>query len=89
MLAADLRQPPFTVTREDLAAVHLPILAIAGSDSDAFLKATPRVIAAAVPSARLLELSPCGHVTYAEQPDAFADAVRTFASSVFAGPSIH
>ena len=59
--------------------------AIAGTDSHAFLRATPRVIAAGVPSARLLELSQCGHVTYAEQPDAFADAARTFAGSVFAG----
>lgn len=85
MLVADLRQPSFAVAREDLAAIQLPLLAIAGTDSDAFLRATPRVIAAGVPSARLLELSHCGHVTYAEQPDAFADAVRTFAGSVFAG----
>jgi 3-oxoadipate enol-lactonase len=89
MLVADLRQPPFTVTQEDLAAVKRPLLAISGSDSDAFLRATPRVIAAAVPSARLLELSRCGHVTYAEQPEAFADAVRTFATNVFAGASTH
>lgn len=85
MLVADLHQPPFTVTLEELAAIQLPVLAIAGTESDAFLRATPRVIAAGVPSARLLELSQCGHVTYAEQPDAFADAVRTFAGSVFAG----
>ncbi|GAA2162975.1 alpha/beta fold hydrolase [Pedococcus bigeumensis] len=87
MLVADLHQPPFVVTREDLATIQLPLLAIAGTDSDAFLRSTPRVIAADVPSARLLELSRCGHVTYAEQPDAFADAVRTFAESVFAGGS--
>ncbi|HEY3549006.1 MAG TPA: alpha/beta hydrolase [Propionicimonas sp.] len=85
MLVADLHQPPLTVTHEDLAAVRLPLLAIAGTDSDAFLRTTPRVIASQVPSARLLEFSHCGHVTYAEQPDAFADAVRTFARSVFAG----
>lgn len=85
MLVADLRQPAFAVTRADLASVRLPLLAVAGTDSDAFLRSTPRVIAAEVPSARLLELSQCGHVTYAEQPDAFADAVRAFAGSVFAG----
>jgi pimeloyl-ACP methyl ester carboxylesterase len=73
------------VTRADLAGVRLPLLAIAGTDSDAFLRTTPRVIAAEVSSARLLELSQCGHVTYAEQPDAFADAVRAFAGRVFAG----
>ena len=85
MLVADLRQPSFTVTRDDLATIQVPLLAIAGTDSDAFLRTTPRVIAAEAPWARLLELSQCGHVTYAEQPGAFADAVRTFAGSVFAG----
>jgi pimeloyl-ACP methyl ester carboxylesterase len=74
MLVADLRQPSFSVTDKDLAAVHLPVLTVAGADSDPFLRTTPRIIAAAVPSARLVELPQCGHVTYAEQPDAFADA---------------
>jgi pimeloyl-ACP methyl ester carboxylesterase len=82
MLVADLRQPPLTVTSDDLGAVRLPVLAVAGLDSDEFLRATPRVIAGAVPKAELLELPDCGHVTYAEQPDAFAAAVRAFASAV-------
>jgi pimeloyl-ACP methyl ester carboxylesterase len=79
MLVADLGQPSLVVTPEDLAAVRLPVLAVAGLDSDPFLRSTPRVIAASVPSSTLVELADCGHVTYAEQPDAFADAVRTFA----------
>ena len=79
MLVADLGQPPFVVTPEDLAAVRLPVLAIAGLDSDPFLRGTPRVIASSVPSAELVEFADCGHVTYAEQPDAFAEAVRSFA----------
>jgi pimeloyl-ACP methyl ester carboxylesterase len=83
MLVADLGQPPFVVTPDDLAEVRLPILAIAGLDSDPFLQGTPRVIAASVPSAEQLELANCGHVTYAEQPDVFADAVRGFAARVF------
>ncbi|KQX69951.1 alpha/beta fold hydrolase [Angustibacter sp. Root456] len=82
MLVADLQQPPLTVTADELAAVRVPVLAIAGRDSDPFLRATPRVIAAAVPSAQLLELPDCGHVTYAEQPDLFADAVRAFAGGL-------
>ena len=85
MLVADLHQPPLAASAEGMAAVRLPVLTIAGADRDPFLRSTPRIIAAAVPSARLLELSHCGHVTYAEQPDAFADAVRAFAGSVFAG----
>lgn len=82
MLVADLGQPSFVVTADDLAAVRLPVLAILGLDSNPFLQSTPRVIAASVPSAELVELSGCGHVTYAEQPDAFAAAVRAFAHRV-------
>lgn len=84
MLVSDLHQPPFPVTPSDLAAIHLPVLAILGLDSDAFLQSTPRVMAASVPSAELVELADCGHVTYAEQPDAFADAVRAFAHRALA-----
>jgi len=83
MLVADLGQPPFVVTPDDLAAVRLPVLGIVGLDSDPFLRSTPRVIAESIPSAQLVELSDSGHVTYAEQPDAFAAAVRTFAHQVF------
>jgi pimeloyl-ACP methyl ester carboxylesterase len=84
MLVADLGQPPYLVTPEDLAAVRLPVLAMAGLDSNPFLQSTPRVIAGAVPSAQLVELVDCGHVTYAEQPEAFAAAVRAFARETFA-----
>lgn len=83
MLVADLGQPPFVVTREALEAVRLPVLAVAGLDSDPFLQSTPRVLASFIPSAELLELPDCGHVTYAEQPEAFATAVRQFAHAVF------
>lgn len=85
MLVADLAQPPFLVAADDLATVRVPILAVLGRDSDPFLQSTPRVIAASVPTAQLVELTECGHVTYAEQPDAFAAAVRAFADAVF-GP---
>jgi len=84
MLVADLQQPPFVVTPDDLAGVRLPVLTIAGLDSDPFLQSTPRIIASSVPGAELVELPNCGHVTYAEQPDAFAAAVRGFARRAFA-----
>ena len=83
MLVADLGQPPYSVTQEALEGVRLPVMAIAGLDSDPFLRSTPRILAAAIPSAQLLELRHCGHVTYAEQPDAFAKAVREFAHTAF------
>jgi 3-oxoadipate enol-lactonase len=82
-LVADLQQPPFVVTPADLTRVQLPILAIAGLASDPFLRSTPKVIAAAAPAAELVEFPDSGHVTYAEAPDAFAQAVRRFAHSVF------
>lgn len=83
MLVADLRQPPFVVTADDLARVQLPVLTIAGLASDPFLRSTPKVIAAAVPAAELVEFPDCGHVTYAEAPDDFAQAIRRFAHRVF------
>ena len=83
MLIGDLGQPPFGVTPDDLAAVHLPVLAILGLDSAPFLQGTARVIATSVPGAELVEFPDCGHVTYAEQPDAFADAVRGLAKRAF------
>ena len=83
MLVADLGQPPFAVSPDDLATVRLPVLAIAGLDSDPFLQSTPRIIAGSVPGAELVELPDCGHVTYAEQPDAFATAVRSFARRAY------
>jgi pimeloyl-ACP methyl ester carboxylesterase len=39
-------------------------------------------LAAALPDARFIELAACGHVTYAEQPDAFAHAVTVFAAEL-------
>jgi pimeloyl-ACP methyl ester carboxylesterase len=83
MLAADLGQPSFVVSSDDLAGVTLPLLAILGLDSAPFLQSTPRVIATSAPSVDLVELPDCGHVTYAEQPDAFAAAVRAFARRSF------
>jgi len=85
MLVADLGQPPFVVSPDDLTAIRLPVLAIAGLESDPFLQGTARAIAASVPSGKLVEFADCGHVTYAEQPDAFAEAVRGFANDVFSG----
>jgi pimeloyl-ACP methyl ester carboxylesterase len=75
----DLRSPPLDIAPADLAARALPVLVIAGSASHPSLRAIAQRLTAALPDARLIELADCGHVTYAEQPDAFADAVSTFA----------
>ncbi|HEY7985135.1 MAG TPA: hypothetical protein VID73_13245, partial [Ktedonobacterales bacterium] len=43
-----------------------------GDESDPTLRAIAGVLAENIPDARFVELAHCGHVTYAEQPAAFA-----------------
>jgi pimeloyl-ACP methyl ester carboxylesterase len=83
----DLRSPSLDIAPADLAAVTLPVLVIAGSASHPSLRAIAHRLAAALPDARLIELADCGHVTYAEQPDAFAHAVLTFATELDRRPA--
>lgn len=79
---ADLRAPTLDVCAADLAAVTLPTLVIAGDTSHPALHSIAHQLAAALPDARYIELADCGHVTYAEQPDAFAHAVTVFAAEL-------
>jgi pimeloyl-ACP methyl ester carboxylesterase len=78
----DLRSPSLDATAADLAAVTTPALVIAGDRSDPSLRAIAHRLAAALPDARFVELETCGHVTYAEQPEAFAHAVSMFAREI-------
>jgi pimeloyl-ACP methyl ester carboxylesterase len=78
----DLRSPPLALAAEDLAAVSIPVLVLAGDRSHPSLRSLARQVAAAVPDARFVELAGSGHVTYAERPDGFAGAVRTFADEL-------
>jgi 3-oxoadipate enol-lactonase len=82
MLFADLGMPAYVVTVADLSEIRLPTLVITGTRSPSALQAAARVLAAGLPGARLVELD-CGHVTYAEQPEAFAAAIATFAGEVW------
>lgn len=79
---ADLRSPSLDATAADLAAVTTPALVLAGDRSHPTLRAVAHRLAAALPDARFVELDECGHVTYAEQPGAFARAVSVFAAEV-------
>ena len=79
MAFADLRSPSQDVTADDLSALSVPSLVIAGTTSHPALLAVAHRLAAVLPDARFVELADCGHVTYAEQPDAFAAAVAAFA----------
>lgn len=78
----DLRSPSLDATTADLATVTTPALVLAGDRSHPTMRALAHRLAAALPDARFVELEACGHVTYAEQPDAFARAVSAFASEM-------
>lgn len=79
---SDLGSPSLTVTAADLAAVTVPALVIAGTTSHRALRSVAHRLAAALADARFVELTGCGHVTYAEQPDQFAHAVSLFAAEL-------
>lgn len=81
-MLAELASTPSTITREDLGGLDTPVLLLSGADSHPAFRAAVAVLAHALPDARLLELEGCGHVTYAEQPERFAEAVATFADEI-------
>ncbi|MGH8984515.1 MAG: alpha/beta fold hydrolase [Acidimicrobiia bacterium] len=84
----DLRSPSLDVTAEDLAVVSVPALVVAGSTSHPSLRSIAHQLAAAFPDARFVELEGSGHVTYAEQPAAFAHAVSVFAAELDRGATL-
>jgi proline iminopeptidase len=61
-----------------LGGVRHPVLVIAGRHDRTCSVAAAEAIAAGVPDAELLVLEDSGHMTFAEQPDAYRDAVRRF-----------
>lgn len=82
MLLAELGGPRYHLNVEDLSAVAVPALVIAGTTSHPALQSIARVLARGLPDARFVELLGSGHVTYAERPDEFADAVVAFATDL-------
>lgn len=79
-LMPDLQMPPYRVGRDDLAGVRVPCLVVKGDRSHPVLMRIADRLAEGIPGAELVPLRGSGHVTYAEQPAAFADAVRAFAA---------
>jgi pimeloyl-ACP methyl ester carboxylesterase len=79
-LLPDLQMPAYQVEPEDLAAVRVPCLVIQGDENHLVLRRIADRLAAGIPGAEVVVLEGSGHVTYAEQPDAFAEAVRAFAT---------
>ena len=69
------------ITTDDVARIEVPALVLTGTTSHPALRAVAITLAAALPNCRTVELD-CGHVTYAELPEAFAEAVAAFASEL-------
>ena len=82
MMLAEFSSAPYEFGRTDAAGIALPSLVIAGTDSHPVLRAIAATLARALPDARFAELAGSGHVTYAERPDEFAQAVAAFATEV-------
>lgn len=75
-LMGDLEMPQYAITVDDLRGMRTPTTIVSGTVSHPVLRRIARVIADAMPHARLAELSGVGHVTYAEAPEEFAALVR-------------
>jgi pimeloyl-ACP methyl ester carboxylesterase len=82
MLLAELGAPRYNLSVEDLSAITVPALVIAGTTSHPALRSIAHILARGLPDARFVELPGSGHVTYAERPDEFARAVAAFATEV-------
>ena len=82
MLLAEFAGPPYQLGLSDLTGITLPCLVIAGTESHPAPRAITAALARALPSARFIELAGSGHVTYAERPDEFTQAVAAFATQV-------
>ncbi|MGH9269442.1 MAG: alpha/beta fold hydrolase [Acidimicrobiales bacterium] len=78
----DLQSPSLDTTPADLAGISVPALVLSGSASHPSFRSVAHHLAAALPDARFVELEGSGHVTYAERPDEFENAVRVFAAEL-------
>lgn len=78
----ELQSPSFSIEPRRLATIDVPALVISGTTSHPTLRDVARRLAAALPDADFVEFEDCGHVTYAEQPAAFAEAVAAFSAGI-------
>lgn len=78
----DLQSPSLDATPAELATVELPSLVLSGSESHPSFRSVAHRLAVALRDARFVELEGSGHVTYAERPDEFENAVRVFVAEL-------
>jgi pimeloyl-ACP methyl ester carboxylesterase len=82
VVLAEFTAPPYQLSLDQVAAIEVPALVLAGTTSHPALRAIAATLARTLPTGRLLTLPGSGHVTYAERPDEFAAAVRDFAQQL-------
>jgi 3-oxoadipate enol-lactonase len=80
-LFGDLQMPAYAPADEDLAAIGVPIRLLRGSDSEPIFGEIVGHVARAIPAADVVVLDGATHATYASAPEAFADAVASFADA--------
>ena len=80
-LFGDLQMPPYAPTDEALAAIDVPIRLLLGADSEPIFAEIVAHVARANPAAEVVVLDGATHATYASAPEAFADAVASFAEA--------
>jgi proline iminopeptidase len=67
--------------RDRLPEIAVPTLVVVGGEDWVCPPVASRILAAAVPSARLVEIADAGHFPFSEEPAEFARAVTTFLGS--------
>lgn len=65
--------------RGTVAALPVPVLAVAGADSQLYSPAVARWLAATAPHGRSVTIAAAGHAPHVENPAAFNDAIARFA----------
>jgi proline iminopeptidase len=68
--------------RSRLAEIAVPTLVIVGGYDWVCAPAASRLLASTMPSARLVEIPEAGHFPFAEEPEAFTEAVRSFLAAM-------
>jgi pimeloyl-ACP methyl ester carboxylesterase len=84
MLGVQSRRPSLYAMRDELGALHVPTLILAGDEDDGCLDAS-LMLKRTIPSAGLLVLPHTGHTANLEDPAAFNGAVDEFLAAVQRG----
>ncbi|MCP4226412.1 MAG: alpha/beta fold hydrolase [Actinomycetia bacterium] len=86
-----LHQPPmakladtinWALGHEEITAIGVPVLFVAGSHDRVFPAALLRASSQLIPGARFIEIAGAGHSPYFEQPSVWNDAVLSFLQAV-------